>query len=1147
MIRLVYSNRTEDLLAALAAAIAEVRKTTSLFDPITIVVPNRNVEAYLKQGIAEELGIAANLRICFLAPLVRDLMRDAAPGIRVIDRELLEGQVLAVLLDPSAMAHPELESARAWISASGDSPAAIDKRRFQLALQMARLFDEYAGSRPDWLDGWSAKLTFDKGPARELETWQRRLWLLVQARLREREKDEEVSYRLLRDVFRGMSTEKLNVPSSLFVFGFSYFPPAYHAFFETISGASAVSLFTLNPCRQYWEDVHQADDAHEMPLLRQWGRPGRVHVAMLNSLSVQRAYELYATPAGTSLLAAVQSAVLERASNEPSVATRELDDSIALTACPSMRREAEEVAAQIWEALEESASSARPLRFHEIGVFINPSERDAYLSHLTSAFRDNHGIPHHVVDLPLAMESRLVEAVELLLALPNGRFGRAEMLNLLTHPAFASRYPSIDVSRWVELVDELAILHGADHSDHAGTYIERDAFNWDQGLKRIALGAFMNADDDSPPYVQGTQSYAPFALPESLRENAALLASAVRALIADVRRAANAKLTIQEWAEVLGDFVKTHLAAPEEADARDLKICLAAIEDLSDIEMDGTPVSFRIAHDFAIGKLAGIGARRGPFLEGGVVVSSFFPMRAIPFRVVFALGLGEGKFPAPEIVNPLDLRGFAPHPADVTQRAQDKYLFLETLLCARDKLALSYVARNEITGDPLEPSVLVRDLMGYLHTRHGVEDREPTVESLRRFDSRNVDGARLLPDEAHREAFALRLGAEARQAMHGPVSIGQVREALSPESRQRLDAALGMHARDRILTPVKERVRVSISALRLFLECQVQGYAKFHFGDRDDESEDDIATLENEPFELKPYAKVPFLRRAWVDALSLSRTPDSYVEEQARRLVLRGEWPEGVFARAELAHAKDVLRRWSEQLADDASLGSCTFRTHTFGPVDEADQTAIAHPSLALSLPRNADGVVREVELVGRINAMDESTSTYLHLVSTSSMDPNKLSRYRREACLRLTLESSLVAAATGTSTESCAFALAIACDEPTNLIAKSVPGWNSEEARTWLQSLVSDLLGDAPQNLLPYEAAFKWATSTKPMRLSDTIDDMVEAHEAGDESAERYSFAKGPIRRVGELETLDEESLKRLVLRRLEPVLARSLEGKDK
>lgn len=1146
MIHLVYSNRTEDLLAALATAVAGVRKESSLFEAVTIVVPNRNVEAYLKQGLAEELGIAANLRICFLAPLVRDLMRDASPGIRVIDRELLEGQVLAVLLDPSAMAHPDLEPARAWISASGETPAAMDKRRFQLALQLARLFDEYAGSRPDWLDAWSTRLNFNNGPARELESWQRRVWLLVQARLREREKDEEVSYRLLRDVFRGLSAEPLNVPANLFVFGFSYFPPAYHAFFETIAHASAVTLFTLNPCRQYWEDVHQADDPEEMPLLRQWGRPGRVHVATLNSLSAHHTYELYSAPAPNTLLASVQRDVLERAANKPSEASRDLDDSITLTACPSMRREAEEVAAQIWEALEESTTSDRPLRFHEIGVFINPSERDAYLSHLTSAFRDNHGIPHHVVDLPLAMESRLVEAVTLLLGLPNGRFGRAEMLKLLTHPAFASRYPSIEVSRWVELVDALGIMHGADHRDHAGTYIESDSFNWDQGLKRIALGAFMDADEDSPPFVQGSQSYAPFSLPDSLRENAALLASSVRALLADVRRATSAKLTMQEWAQFLGDFVKTHLSAPEEADARDLKICLAAIEDLTDIEMDGTPVSFRIAHDFAVGKLAEIGARRGPFLEGGVVVSSFFPMRAIPFRVVFALGLGEGKFPSPEITNPLDLRSFAPHPADVSQRAQDKYLFLETLLCARDKLALSYVARNEITGDPLEPSVLVRDLMGYLHTRYGVQEREAVVVPLRRFDSRNVDSARLLPDEAHREAFAARLSAAARLRMHGPVSLAKVREALTADARARLDAALGVHARHTSTTSVRERVRVSISALRQFLECQVQGYAKFHFGDRDDESEEDIATLENEPFELKPYVRVPFLRRTWIDALTLNVAPLSFVEDRAARLARRGEWPEGVFARAELERANEVLNDWTKAVARDAKLSSGTYRTHVFGPVEESDKTSIAHPSFVISLPTNADGMTREVELVGRINSMDELSATYLHLVTTSSVDSAKLARYKTEAALRLTLESALFAAVTGSSPETASFAIVIACDKPTSVTA-AVPGWNSENARAWLQNVLSDLLGDAPKSLLPYEAAFKSAASRTPIRLADTVADMLDAFDAGEEQAARFSFAKGPVRRVSELPVLDEESLQQLVARRLEPVLARRLEGKDK
>ena len=90
-------------------------------------------------------------------------------------------------------------------------------------------------------------------------------------------------------------------------------------------------------------------------------------------------------------------------------------------------------------------------------------------------------------------------------------------------------------------------------------------------------------------------------------------------------------------------------------------------------------------------------------------------MRSLPFRVVFLCGLGEGRFPAVDGPNPLDLTLASRQAGDVSPRERDKYLFLETLVCARERLYLSYVARDAQTGDELAPSTVVHELMRHLH------------------------------------------------------------------------------------------------------------------------------------------------------------------------------------------------------------------------------------------------------------------------------------------------------------------------------------------------------------------------------------------------------------------------------------------------
>ena len=54
-----------------------------------------------------------------------------------------------------------------------------------------------------------------------------------------------------------------------------------------------------------------------------------------------------------------------------------------------------------------------------------------------------------------------------------------------------------------------------------------------------------------------------------------------------------------------------------------------------------------------------------------------------------------------------------PRPGDRTTRDDDRYLFLEALLSARDVFYVSYVGRSIRDNSPLPPSVLVSELLDY--------------------------------------------------------------------------------------------------------------------------------------------------------------------------------------------------------------------------------------------------------------------------------------------------------------------------------------------------------------------------------------------------------------------------------------------------
>ncbi len=102
------------------------------------------------------------------------------------------------------------------------------------------------------------------------------------------------------------------------------------------------------------------------------------------------------------------------------------------------------------------------------------------------------------------------------------------------------------------------------------------------------------------------------------------------------------------------------------------------------------------------------------FFAGAVTFATLMPMRAIPFRHVCLLGMSDGEYPRTRVPMDFDLMGRDYRPGDRSRREDDRYLFLEALLSARDCLHISWVGRSINDNTPRPPSVLVCQLRDHL-------------------------------------------------------------------------------------------------------------------------------------------------------------------------------------------------------------------------------------------------------------------------------------------------------------------------------------------------------------------------------------------------------------------------------------------------
>jgi len=102
------------------------------------------------------------------------------------------------------------------------------------------------------------------------------------------------------------------------------------------------------------------------------------------------------------------------------------------------------------------------------------------------------------------------------------------------------------------------------------------------------------------------------------------------------------------------------------------------------------------------------------FLTGGVTFCAMLPCGGIPFKVICLVGMNDNAYPRQTISPGFDLVVKSPKPGDRSRRNDDRYLFLESILSARERVYISYVGRASRTTALIPPSVLVSELTDYI-------------------------------------------------------------------------------------------------------------------------------------------------------------------------------------------------------------------------------------------------------------------------------------------------------------------------------------------------------------------------------------------------------------------------------------------------
>ncbi|HEY8923587.1 MAG TPA: hypothetical protein VIU64_04350, partial [Polyangia bacterium] len=732
---------------------------------------------------------------------------------------------------------------------------------------------------------------------------------------------------------------------------------------------------------------------------------------------------------------------------------------------------------------------------------------------IPSVFHEASRLPHTLLDAPLGASSRLAEALLALLALPLGAFTRREVLALVTHPNVRARFPEADPAVWLALCEGLGIARGADLSTVAGSYLDSDAFTWEQGLRRLALGRFATgprSGSDDPVALAGSPSTAvatsvsqlPAEVAPDFRPDADALALLVRSLLADARFARRASLPVAEWVRYVHALADAYVlpTSPEDEAAR-LHV-FAALDRLAAASAPDVTVSLSVAHELVRDALGDLRGTRGQMFGNGVVVGSLDILRSLPFRAIFVVGLGPDRFPSSARTRPLDPGGPVP-PGNPTPAERDRYAFLQALLAAEERLILTAVDRDPSTGDARDPSPVVLELHDVVTS--GYTRASDWIRQVPR-DRDDDPLVRAAFPAARAEAEARVLGAALVSAVPEAdrLAEAEVCAALSPATRARLAPLLGPSSRGRARVEraaqrsLRPRV-VRIAELRRFLECPLQGAARLRLGLRHLIDDTEARETSDEPFDVPRGLERALLADVFTAAWDGAGPPTAAAltaayDRAVHRPSVARALPAGLFAAAARARHLTILGWWSLGVQGAAATLAGPPVDVQVGRPDTSFTGAAAaraprldlRPSLQLRVSTDADPE-RElpVELRGRAApelALDGD------LAGSLLLSPSPYPKVELEA-LRLFLDHVLLAA-TAPAGEPARARRGLLLTLPKPDLKTPKPGVTRidfaplapERARDYLHALVADLFGRTHDYLLPCEAVFMHARGDKEL-----------------------------------------------------------------
>ncbi|WP_040644640.1 exodeoxyribonuclease V subunit gamma [Pseudoalteromonas rubra] len=943
MLHIIQSNRME----ALQAQFTTLLKQAPLTDPFAndiVLVQSPGMSQWLKNGLSRDIGYAAQvefpLPLSFIWQLYQQFLPDV-PKESPFNKNNMSWKLFTLL--PQQLSNPLYEPLRAYLEDASDRSQS-ELKRFALCEKIADVYDQYLMYRPNWLEQWEQGTDMLDDVDISIAPWQPDLWRILVAHTHHLGQSPYNRANMHQQLLTKLAeADPTTLPERICIFGLSAMATNQLEIFTALAQKSDVLLFFFNPSEHYWGDlvdektqakilakyqVRPAVDAQLQkesgeasyyntgnPLLSSWGKLGRDYLEQLLQTDA-RWLDGFVDQFGDSLLAQLQQEIYQLAfkgeslvddpnwyvSTQGRLPIDQADSSLLLCDCHTPLREVELLHDHLLGLFHDDPTLTPK------DIIVMMPDVGTYSPYIEAVFGSASGarkIPFALADMSIDQEKPVLNSFVTLVGLPFSRFSVSDILDLLGVEPISNRF-AVEQGEFVQIqtwLQQVAVKWGLS-GEHKGDYgLPEIALNtWRHGLRRLLLG-IASADE-----LTAYNEIYPADAVEGMAVNTLSKLIAFIEALEQAREQLLVATPLNEKCAVLRQML-TDFYDQDTEQSWDLMQLHKVIDGLEkhyeNGDFSGAVDAKIVLHQVRQGiKDKGVGQR---FLAGAVNFCTLMPMRAVPFKVVCLLGMNDADYPRQVQPIGFDLVPYSRRrKGDRSRKLDDRYLFLEALLSAREHLYISYLGRSCYNNEPQVPSILVSELCEYLDRAFCYPDEslKPSEQVYRQAPLQPFSDQHYQPGTLH---------------SFNPNWCPSQHEIQSEVAQQSTKPGIEVELPEELELP--DFLRACLAPQRWFYQHTL--------GVR-------LVTLGEDTPDSEPFALDPLTRYQYLDEILRSELTDAPLPEA--QLLQRAQLPQANVGVVELqklkgrvaamsGHLKDVMTEHAEPIEVSLQIGA----THLLG------------------------------------------------------------------------------------------------------------------------------------------------------------------------------------------------------------------------